>query len=108
MASDVMRVRLHLRQIRVLAVAVDTPGELVVEVESTVSRPRCPACGFRCGRVHDTRRRKVRDLEVSGRPVTLVWMRRRFACGNCGERFLEGASREVVGFGLSLGVSSRL
>ena len=32
MASDVMRVRLHLRQIRVLAVAVDTPSELVVEV----------------------------------------------------------------------------
>ena len=29
MASDVMRVRLHLRQIRVLAVAVDTPSELV-------------------------------------------------------------------------------
>ena len=47
MASDVMRVRLHLRQVRVLAVVVDTPGELVVEVESTVSRPRCPHCGFR-------------------------------------------------------------
>ena len=62
MASDVMRVRLHLREIRVLAVALDTPSELRVEVESTVRRPRCPACGFRCVRVHDTRRRKVRDL----------------------------------------------
>ena len=60
MASDVMRVRLHLREIRVLAVALDTPSELRVEVESTVRRPRCPACGFRCTRVHDTRRRKVR------------------------------------------------
>ena len=48
MASDVMRVRLHLREIRVLAVASDTPSELRVEVESTVRRPRCPACGFRC------------------------------------------------------------
>ena len=66
MASDVMRVRLHLREIRVLAVALDTPSELRVEVESTVRRPRCPACGFRCVWVHDTRRRKVRDLEVSG------------------------------------------
>ena len=55
MGSDAMRVRLHLRQIRVLAVPVDTPGELVVEVESTVGRPRCAACGFRCTRVHDTR-----------------------------------------------------
>lgn len=89
MASDVMRVRLRLRQIRVLAVASDTPRELVVEVESTVSRPRCTHCGFRCGSVHDTRRRRVRDLEVSGRRTTLVCRRRRFGCGNCGERFLE-------------------
>ena len=86
MASDVMRVRLHLREIRVLAVALDTPSELRVEVESTVRRPRCPACGFRCVRVHDTRRRKVRDLEVSGRRTTLVWMRRRFVCDNCSTR----------------------
>ena len=64
MGSDAMRVRLHLRQIRVLAVPVDTPGELVVEVESTVRRPRCAACGFCCRRVHDRRRRMVRDLEV--------------------------------------------
>ena len=89
MASDVMRVRLHLREIRVLAVALDTPSELRVEVESTVRRPRCPACGFRCTRVHDTRRRKVRDLEVSGRRTTLVWLRRRFVCDNCSTRHLE-------------------
>ena len=89
MASDSMRVRLHLRETRVLAVASDTPSELRVEVESTVRRPRCPACGFRCTRVHDTRRRKVRDLEVSGRRTTLVWRRRRFVCDNCGSRRLE-------------------
>ena len=89
MASDVMRVRLHLRETRVLAVASDTPSELRVQVESTVRRPRCPACGFRCTRVHDTRRRKVRDLEVSGRRTTLVWLRRRFVCDNCSTRHLE-------------------
>ena len=84
-----MRVRLHLRETRVLAVVSDTPSELRVEVESTVRRPRCPACGFRCRRVHDRRRRKVRDLEVSGRRTTLVWRRRRFVCDNCGSRHLE-------------------
>ena len=67
MASDVIRVRLHLRQIRVLEVDVDTPTVLRVRVESTVSRPRCPHCGFKCHKVHDTREREVRDLEVSGR-----------------------------------------
>ena len=89
MASDVMRVRLHLRQIRVLAVVVDTPSELRVRVESTVRRPRCPHCGFKCHRVHDTRERAVRDLEVSGRRTTLVWVRRRFVCGGCDSRWLE-------------------
>ena len=60
MASDVIRVRLHLRQIRVLEVDVDTPTVLRVRVESTVSRPRCPHCGFKCHKVHDTRRSSLR------------------------------------------------
>ena len=63
MTCDVMRVRLHLRQIRVVAVVSDTSNELVVEVESTLRRVRCAACGFRCARVHDTRRRKIRDAD---------------------------------------------
>ena len=61
-----------------------------MRVESTVSRLRCPHCGFKCHRVHDTREREVRDLEVSGRRTTLVWMRRRFVCGGCDSRWLEG------------------
>jgi transposase len=84
-----MRVRLHLRLIRVLAVLVDAVDELVVAVSSTRSWSRCPHCGFACRRVHDTRRRRLRDLPVSGRPVTLVWHRRRFVCDACGERHLE-------------------
>ena len=36
MASDVVAVRLHLPQVPVLGVVVDTPGELVVSVESTL------------------------------------------------------------------------
>ena len=58
MASDVMRVRLHRRQICVLAVVVDTPEELRVQVESTVRRPRCPHRGFKCHRVHNTSERE--------------------------------------------------
>ena len=89
MASDVMGVRLHLRETRVLRVQIDTPSELRVEVEATVRRPRCPACGFRCRRVHDTREREIRDLGISGRRMTLVWHRRRFRCDNCEHRWLE-------------------
>ena len=89
MARDVMAVRLHLAQIRVLEVVEDTPGALVVSVESTLLRLRCAQCGFKCRRVHDRRDKKVRDLEVSGRRTVLVWSRRRMVCDNCDSRFLE-------------------
>ncbi len=89
MTPDTMRVRLHLRLIRVLTVLVDTASRLEVEVISTRSWSRCPHCGFKTRTVHDRRRRKIRDLPVSGRRTTLVWIRRRFACGNCDERHLE-------------------
>ena len=89
MAPDTMRVRLHLRLIRVLTVLVDTVGRLEVEVASTRSWSRCPFCGYKTRTVHDTRRRKIRDLPVSGRRVTLVWVRRRFNCANCEQRHLE-------------------
>ncbi len=61
MATDVIGVRLYLRQIRVLEVLTDTPVVLGVRVGSTLTRPRCVDCGFRCHRVHDVRERKVRD-----------------------------------------------
>jgi transposase len=89
MAPDSMRVRLHLRLIRVLTVLVDTPSRLEVEVASTRSWSRCPFCGFKTRAVHDRRRRRIRDLPVSGRRTTLVWIRRRFSCDNCDERHLE-------------------
>ena len=89
MASDVMSVRLWLPQTKVTGVLVDVPGELAVGVRSTVTRPACPRCGAKCGRTHDRRDKKVRDMEVSGRPVTLLWDRRRMECDGCGRRFLE-------------------
>ncbi|WP_420622601.1 ISL3 family transposase [Candidatus Poriferisodalis sp.] len=89
MARDVISVRLWLPRIRVLGVVVDAPERLEVRVASTVLRPRCPDCGTACSRVHDRRDNKVRDLEVSGRLVTLVWERRRMVCAGCGRRFSE-------------------
>ncbi len=86
MARDVMSVRLGLPQIRVVGVVVDAPERLVVRVASTVRRPKCPHCGMPSSRRHDRRDNKVRDLEVSGRPVTLVWERRRMVCDPCGGR----------------------
>jgi transposase len=82
-ALDAMTIRLHLRSMRVLEVVEDLPERLVVAVAAVSSVIRCSACGFKTSRVHATRKVKVADLPVSGRPVTLVWHRRRFRCRGC-------------------------
>ena len=95
--SDLMQVRLHLWGVRVRGVLVDSVDRLVVDVESTREWSRCGACGFKCYKVWDRRAKRVRDLGVSGRRTTLVWRRRRFWCGNCGERHLEDHAQFQAG-----------
>ena len=89
MRRDVMSARLWMARIEVLGVITDAPGELVVRVAPTVRRPRCPDRGTPSGKVGDRGDNKVRDLEVSGRPATLIWERRRLVCEPCGSRFSE-------------------
>ena len=89
MSSDVIRVRLHLRQVRVLEVVVEAASRLEVVVEAAWSWSRCPHCGFKCRRVHDRRVKRVRDRSVSGRATVLLWRRRRWRCDNCAERHME-------------------
>ena len=72
MSFDVMRVRLHLRGVRVTGVVVDTPAELVVGVVSVRKLSSCPFCGLSCQQVHDRRRREIRDLEHGGRSDGVV------------------------------------
>ena len=90
MAGDVVSVRLWLWRIEVLGVVVDAPGRLMVRVRSTVRRPKCPRCTAAGGKVRDRRDNRVRDLGISGRPVILVWERRRLVCEPCATRFAEG------------------
>lgn len=97
MEPDRMSVRLHLRRIRVVAVVVDLVERLVVEITDVRRVVRCPHCGFKTTRVHDTRRLLVRDLPTRGRPTTLVWTRRRFRCSECSERFWEDHPEIVLG-----------
>ena len=84
-----LSIRLHVRGVRVTEVAVDTPSEFVVAAVSMKKLSQCLDCGCSCQRVHDRRQRRIRDLEVSGRPTVLLWIQRRFVCDNCGKRHLE-------------------
>ena len=104
--SDVVQVRLHLWGVRVLGGLVGTVERLEVEVGSARGWSRCRHCGFRCCKVWDRRAKRVRDLGVSGRRTTLVWRRRRFECGNCGERHLQDHAQ--FGAGLTRRFARRL
>ena len=87
MTPDSMTVRLKLRRIRVVEVVTDLSEQLDVTVKDL--RSGCPWCGFKTTNVHDVRRVRVSDLPLLGAKTTLIWLRRRFACDNCGERHLE-------------------
>jgi transposase len=89
LAPDSMRVRLHLYRIRVVEVLVDLPERLEVVIRDLRSVVRCPFCGFKTTKVHETRRVKLRDVPRGAQKVTLIWLRRRFQCDNCSERHTE-------------------
>ena len=97
MSPDAMTVRLHLRRIRVVAVVVDLIERLVVEIADVRQVVRCPHCGFKTTRVHDGRRLQVRDLPSGGRPTELVWVRRRFSCGEYSERHWDDHPEIILG-----------
>ncbi len=63
----------------VVLAADEDDGELFVLVESTADRAFCRACGVRA--VSKGRARvQVRDVPAGGRPVRLVWLKRRWRC----------------------------
>jgi transposase len=68
-----------LQGLRVIAVERDDGGALTVTVESAPQPMGCPTCGVVA---HGHGRRWVRlvDAPSAGRPVTVVWRKRRWVC----------------------------
>ncbi len=77
----------------VVRAAVEEDGEAWVLVE-TPSASRAAGCGTRA-QLRGRRRTKVRDLKCGGRPVVLVWIKRRWRCPDpdCDVRTFEQAER---------------
>jgi len=58
----------------------DIPGAaLRVHVELTQSPQGCPRCGV-VAHVKDRRRVELVDLSMGGRPMRVIWRKRRFRC----------------------------
>ncbi|MHB8669157.1 MAG: ISL3 family transposase [Acidimicrobiales bacterium] len=68
---------------RVLEVT-ETPGEVVINIETTAELVGCGECGTRA-ESQDRMAVEVRDLACFGRPARLVWRKRRWRCtdGDC-------------------------
>ena len=77
--SGLAEALLGLDGFRVLAVVESGSGELTITVESTTTATGCAACGARA-EAQDRRPVTYRDLECFGRPVRLVWRKRRWRC----------------------------
>ncbi len=69
---------LGLEGFRVLAVN-ETPGEVVIDVETTAVVVGCRQCGTRA-EPHERMPVEIRDLACFGRPARLVWNKRRWRC----------------------------
>ena len=67
----------------------ETEQEIVLQISLERRTQVCGRCGAETERVHDYRVRQVRDLELRGKKLRLLYRRRRYVCPNCGKRFAE-------------------
>ena len=67
----------------------ESEQEIVLQISLERRAQVCGRCGTETERVHDYRVRQVRDLELRGKPLRLLYRRRRYVCPVCGKRFAE-------------------
>jgi transposase len=77
-ATGVAEALLGLPGFRVLDVH-ETPGEVVIRIETSAGLVGCPGCGV-MARAHGRMVVDYRDLAAFGRPARLRWRKRRFRC----------------------------
>jgi transposase len=63
----------------VVLVQIETDDEVWILVETPAEIVGCPTCGVRATG-HGRSEVQVRDLPIGGRPVRLVWRKRRLIC----------------------------
>ena len=56
----------------------ETEKEIILQISMERKMHICKRCGGKTGRIHDYRVREVRDLELRGKPVRLLYRRRRY------------------------------
>ncbi|MCA1709378.1 MAG: ISL3 family transposase, partial [Actinobacteria bacterium] len=65
------------------------PDGIELVVESSIDAGSCKACGGIAAEPKERPQVLVRDLPISGRPVMLRWIKRRWRCGYCAATWTE-------------------
>ena len=65
----------------------ETEEEIILQISMERKMHICKRCSGKTDRIHDYRVREVRDLELRGKPVRLLYRRRRYACPPAGSAF---------------------
>lgn len=82
----------------VVLAQMEEDGEVWILVETRADSAGCPGCGVRATG-HGRSEVQVRDLPIGGRPVRLVWQKRRWICldPDCAAKSFTEESPEVQG-----------
>lgn len=70
----------------------ETEEEIILQISLKRKAHICPRCKAESDQVHDYRIRTVRDLSIRGKPLKLLYRRRRYFCPSCGKRFSEACA----------------
>src|SRR4051794_8363642 len=82
-------VPLDLPDLKIVKQEVQTDGSIEVHVRALTDREACPRCRNICVKVHDTRMRGKRDINLRNYQIRLVLYKRRFRCFACQRTFIE-------------------
>ena len=64
-------------------------SHILIYTQLSVKPHLCPCCKHETSYIHDYRKRKIKDLSISGKHVILIHNHRRYVCKHCGKRFSE-------------------
>ena len=88
-ANQGIIVPLDLPEFEIVSQCMGAEGSIEVQVRAREESQACPRCGQASAKVHDTRKRVKRDIQLRGYQVYLILHKRRFRCATCGRPFTE-------------------
>jgi transposase len=82
-------VPLDLPEFEIVSQCMGADESIEVQVRARKESQACPGCGEESAKIHDTRKRVKRDIQLRGYQVSLIVHKRRFRCATCRRPFTE-------------------